>query len=183
MRDWGVSLHSHAPRDLAGSEQPNAHRMKQTAFIPLVIIAVQLAGCRPAEQKSDATLTSAQAQPQKAPSPDQASLAETKPKPEEYHLLDPQVTGFKLVLNLRSLRNNSDQVVTDADLASAFIDDQGSPFAKGQQFPLELVSNKITNSILNTTKFGNIMIKSDGSSLQVLMMDSQVTMIKKFIGR
>jgi cytoskeletal protein RodZ len=179
--------------------------MKQTSLITLVIIAIQLAGCsqeskttatapttttnnssavatQSAEQKSDATSPSPQVQSAtNALSAGQASVATTKP--EDYHVLDPQSTGFKLVLNLRSLKNDAYQTIVDAELASAFIDNDGSPFAKGQQFPLDLTTNRITDSILSTTKFGNIMIKSDGHSMQVLMMDSQVAMIKKYIGR
>ena len=107
----------------------------------------------------------------------------TATKPEVYHLVDPQVVGFKLKLNFTSLKVNSNQEMVSADVDSAFIDNEGNPYIEGQLFPLELVTNHITNGILKTEKFGIIKLKSDGQSMEVHMTNKQVALIKKFLGR
>ena len=107
----------------------------------------------------------------------------TASKSEVYHIVDPQVVGFKLKLNFTSLTASSDQEMVSADVATAFIDNEGNPYVEGKLFPLELVTNHITNGILKTEKFGQIKLKSDGQSMEVHMTNKQVALIKKFLGR
>lgn len=107
----------------------------------------------------------------------------TATNPEVYHLVDPQVVGFKLKLNFTSVTVSSDQEMVSADVDSAFIDNEGNPYVEGKLFPFELVTNHITNGLLKTEKFGQIKLKSDRQSMEVHMTNKQVALIKKFLGR
>ncbi len=104
-------------------------------------------------------------------------------KPEEYHVVDPAQAGFKIVLAMTSLTVDALGSITNADIASAKVDDEPAPDVQGNEYPLQLASNAITDGKISTTQFGDIPVRSGGlpGAISMMMTDSQERKIREFL--
>jgi ankyrin repeat protein len=101
-----------------------------------------------------------------------------KAQPEEYHVVDAAKAGFKLVLQMSSFTRDSMGRIVDGDIMGAKIDDEPSPVIQGNEYPIELVSNEMTDGKIHTTRFGDFLTSSNG---EFMMTDSQVKQVQNFL--
>ncbi|MGB7233106.1 MAG: hypothetical protein WBD19_15655, partial [Candidatus Acidiferrum sp.] len=102
---------------------------------------------------------------------------------DEYHVVDPAKAGFKLVVEWKSLSQDASGELVAGDLTAARVDDQPSPFAQGNLYPIELLSNRMTGGKIRTKEFGDILIRADESprNFEMKMTDRQVKEIQNFL--
>ena len=71
--------------------------------------------------------------------------------------------------------NNADGSVIGGEIVEANIDDQPSNAVQGNLYPIELVSNEMTDGKVHTTQFGDLLVDApDFPGILVMMTDSQI---------
>jgi hypothetical protein len=93
----------------------------------------------------------------------------TAPKPEAYHLVDPDKEGFAMVLEYQSLANDNDGNLVRGSISSFRVDG----------YPVELTSDTPTDSKIHTGPFGDVVIhtKAGGGGMISGMSEGAAAMV------
>jgi hypothetical protein len=105
-----------------------------------------------------------------------------KSNPNEYHNVNPERAGFKIVGELSSETVDSDGNVVDGRIQALKVDDQPSPRVKGNEYSIKLASDEMTDGKIHTADFGVIRVSSpENFAWSVKMTDTQIEKIQNFL--
>jgi hypothetical protein len=105
-----------------------------------------------------------------------------KINPDEYHEVDADKVGFKILAQVTREIEDSDGNFQEGTIKKLAIDDNPSPLAQGNSYPIKLASNEMTGAAIQTADFGVIRFKvRPDSSWSMMMTDNQIKKVQDFI--
>lgn len=112
-----------------------------------------------------------------------ATKASAKSQPEQYHAVDTEKAGFKIVFSVTQQMMGPGGKFMGAVLGEVLLDDDPSPVLGGRRYEIELTSHQVNDDgLIHTKDYGDLKVNaSDFQGVHIMMKDSQIAKLQAFL--